>query len=799
MMRRTRTAILIAALCWTFPALCLADYQRDVAIGANEIAFIETARTLAQRGTISRASLDSTTEGHGAALEKLRASYAAQGQAARFRQAVEAAAAPQIAALRRILAPGPSRRPKGFPSALPFPEEVIAAVRGSDAVETAARQYVALGLMQDAVKTFSPQADILAQPADSAAWLRVYNVAQSHVWRENHARFKEEGCRWRRCNLERFTGAAVDRDPEFRREVWLRHFPEESAARLLSASAARDAQLEAYKEDRRLEIERAKEREPSLWQRTPSWARWTLGIAGVALLIFLASLVRDEKPGPPPLSDNYGRADFAPVLRDMLSPADFLQGAFLGKSSAPPEGGVIPSHGAPVFTTPERHTLIVAATRTGKGTCVIVPTLLRYFHSMFVIDPKGENAAVTARVRKSILGQAVHVLNPWNELGDHFDAIGITPAAYNPLDVLDRNDPNAVAVADALAATIAPPKPFDKDPFWQESACDLLAAVFLWLADRAEEEKTLARARHIITRGRKELTDNFLIPMTASEAFGGAMGEKVAKLIDMAEGTYSGVLSNLSVATRFVSDPQIKAATGASSFSMEDLIFGRTTVYVVIPTTNMATQRTWLRLVFCAAMHTFKRRRREKREARCMFLIDEFPALGKIQEMPIDIATVAGYGLDMTLVVQGIHQLREDYGDSADTILNNCAWKWFCNVSDLTSAKFVSESLGNKTVRTVGKSHSTREIRDGESEGESTTYGETGRPLLRPEEVMALGREVAITFNPHGAPMFLETVDYWNLQAAFAHMKEAHPRMYWETPLVYDENPHARKKAAASS
>ncbi|MDQ7079020.1 MAG: type IV secretory system conjugative DNA transfer family protein [Robiginitomaculum sp.] len=44
----------------------------------------------------------------------------------------------------------------------------------------------------------------------------------------------------------------------------------------------------------------------------------------------------------------------------------------------------------------DRHLLTVAPTRSGKGTTAIIPNLLTYEGSCLVIDPKGENALITA-------------------------------------------------------------------------------------------------------------------------------------------------------------------------------------------------------------------------------------------------------------------------------------------------------------------------------------------------------------------------------------------------------------------
>ncbi|MGQ0619376.1 MAG: type IV secretory system conjugative DNA transfer family protein [Panacagrimonas sp.] len=108
---------------------------------------------------------------------------------------------------------------------------------------------------------------------------------------------------------------------------------------------------------------------------------------------------------------------------------------------------------------------------------------------------------------------------------------------------------------------------------------------------------------------------------------------------------------------------------------------------------------------------------------------------------------------------------------------------------DLETAEWVSKSLGDKTVRTKSESVNTGTNADGgTSSGTSTSYGEIGKALLRPEDILTLGNRRAIVFQPYGLAHFVYTVDYWNLQAACKHIQKAYPDMYW--PLHYDPNPY---------
>ena len=70
----------------------------------------------------------------------------------------------------------------------------------------------------------------------------------------------------------------------------------------------------------------------------------------------------------------------------------------------------------------DRHAVLCAGSRAGKGRSCLIPTLLEYSGSVLAIDPKGELANVTARRRKQ-LGQRVCILDPF----------GVTAARHGPL------------------------------------------------------------------------------------------------------------------------------------------------------------------------------------------------------------------------------------------------------------------------------------------------------------------------------------------------------------------------------
>jgi hypothetical protein len=73
----------------------------------------------------------------------------------------------------------------------------------------------------------------------------------------------------------------------------------------------------------------------------------------------------------------------------------------------------------PLGLDDDRHFVTIAGARSGKGRSAIIPNLCLYPGSVVVLDPKGENASLTAARRgpgdewSEGMGQEVYVLDPF--------------------------------------------------------------------------------------------------------------------------------------------------------------------------------------------------------------------------------------------------------------------------------------------------------------------------------------------------------------------------------------------------
>ena len=131
-----------------------------------------------------------------------------------------------------------------------------------------------------------------------------------------------------------------------------------------------------------------------------------------------------------------------------------------------------------VGTDDNRHILLCAGSRAGKGVSSLIPnSLCGIGGSALYIDPKGEIASIVAGHLAETLGQKVCVLDPFERTAPWVHQYH---ASFNPLSVLA--DPrhmveNAALIADGLISQRS-----QTDPHWDESAASLIEALLLHLA-----------------------------------------------------------------------------------------------------------------------------------------------------------------------------------------------------------------------------------------------------------------------------------------------------------------------------
>ena len=121
---------------------------------------------------------------------------------------------------------------------------------------------------------------------------------------------------------------------------------------------------------------------------------------------------------------------------------------------------------------------------------------------------------------------------------------------------------------------------------------------------------------------------------------------------------------------------------------------------------------------------------------RVLLMLDEFPALGRLDFFESALAFMAGYGLKSLLIAQSLNQIEKAYGPN-NAILDNCHVRIAFATNDERTARRVSDALGTTTEQRAMNNYAGHRL--------SPWLGhimvsrqETARPLLTPGEIMQL-------------------------------------------------------------
>jgi len=376
------------------------------------------------------------------------------------------------------------------------------------------------------------------------------------------------------------------------------------------------------------------------------------------------------------------------------------------------------------------HVLCFAPTRSGKGVGLVVPTLLTWPGSTIIHDIKGENWGLTAGFR-SRHGRVLL-----------FDPTDPASSAYNPLLEVRRGDKEVRDVQNIADILVDPEGALDKRNHWEKTSHSLLVGAILHVL-YAEPDKTLAGVANFLSDPKRPVEATLRAMMNTPHLREAGVHPVIAssarELLNKSENERSGVLSTAMSFLGLYRDPVVAKVTSRCDWRIADLVAGDKPVslYLVVPPSDINRTKPLIRLL----LNQVGRRLTEDLKTsanrhRLLLMLDEFPALGRLDFFESALAFMAGYGIKSFLIAQSLNQIEKAYGAN-NSVLDNCHVRVAFATNDERTAKRVSDALGTAT-----------EMRD------STNYAghrlspwlghlmvsrqETARPLLTSGEVMQL-------------------------------------------------------------
>ncbi len=379
------------------------------------------------------------------------------------------------------------------------------------------------------------------------------------------------------------------------------------------------------------------------------------------------------------------------------------------------------------------HVLCFAPTRSGKGVGLVVPTLLTWSGSAIVHDIKGENWTLTAGWRQRF-GRVLL-----------FDPTNAASAAYNPLLEVRRGEGEVRDVQNIADVLVDPEGALERRNHWEKTSHSLLVGAILHVL-YAEPDKTLAGVARFLSDPRRPIEKTLRAMMTTPHL--GARGvhpviaSSARELLNKSENERSGVLSTAMSFLGLYRDPVVATVTRSCDWRIRDLVEGKApaSLYLVVPPSDISRTKPLVRLI----LNQIGRRLTEELAPkvprhRLLLMLDEFPALGRLDFFESALAFMAGYGLKSFLIAQSLNQIEKAYGQN-NAILDNCHVRVSFATNDERTAKRVSDALGTATEMRAMKNYAGHRL--------SPWLGhlmvsrqETARPLLTAGEIMQLAQE----------------------------------------------------------
>ena len=405
------------------------------------------------------------------------------------------------------------------------------------------------------------------------------------------------------------------------------------------------------------------------------------------------------------------------------------------------------------------HIMAIAPTRSGKGVGLVIPTLLSWTDSAIIHDIKGENWQLTSGWRATFS----HCLL--------FDPTNTASAKYNPLLEVRKGECEVRDVQNIADILVDPEGMLERRNHWEKTAHSLLVGAILHIL-YAERDKTLARVASFLSDPNRTFEKTLRVMMKTNH-----LGDRTAvkvhpviaqaarELLNKSENERSGVLSTAMSFLGLYRDPTVAEVTSKCDWRIADLMQADKPVslYLVIPPSDISRTKPLVRLI----LNQIGRRLTEElvvsgnntAKRQLLLMLDEFPALGRLDFFESSLAFMAGYGLRAFLISQSLNQIEKAYGPN-NSILDNCHVRVAFATNDERTAKRLSDAIGSTTEMRAMRNYAGHRLAPWLSHV-MVSRQETARQLITPGEIMQLPASEELILLSGLSPIKAKKVRYY--------------------------------------
>ncbi|WFS69568.1 type IV secretory system conjugative DNA transfer family protein (plasmid) [Agrobacterium leguminum] len=337
----------------------------------------------------------------------------------------------------------------------------------------------------------------------------------------------------------------------------------------------------------------------------------------------------------------------------------------------------------------DQHVMVIGSPGQGKSRSFVIPTMMSFEGSQFVLDMSGELFEETSGYMKD-KGYDVFLLAPGSKLTD----------GYNPLDLISSDPNQRITDLQKLTQMLLPERlRSDSSDFWEESARILLTAMLGFVLECPDTRKSLSELYRILNSMSDErkaivqLLENYESVLTDQTRM------QLTKFAGRHEKLGEGIAAEIVAKLNFLQNPLVEALTSATTIPI-DIIRKRKMVIYVQADWNAIQIYERLISIFIQQMadKLVQLGKLRDGEHEVLMMLDEFGNGGRIDTVLTLAPLIRKNGVRFVFILQDGAQLERLYQRSGQKILmGSSTIKLYMNFQNQEDASAVSMAAGKTT------------------------------------------------------------------------------------------------------
>ena len=348
----------------------------------------------------------------------------------------------------------------------------------------------------------------------------------------------------------------------------------------------------------------------------------------------------------------------------------------------------------------DQHVMVIGSPGQGKSRSFVMPTMMNYGGSMFILDMSGELYEKTSGYMKK-KGYEVYLMAPGRH-GTH---------CFNPLDVISKDPHQRITDLQKLAQMLMPERlRSDSNDFWEESARILLVAMLGFVIECPDTRKSLSELYRILNSMSDERTAIAQLLSRYGDHLSDQTRMQLTKFIGRHEKLGEGIAAEIGAKFNFLQNELIEVMTSVTTIPITEIRKRRMVIYLQADW-NVIQMYERLISIFVQQMadNLVQLGPLRNGEYEVLMMLDEFGNGGRLDTVLTLAPLIRKNGVRFVFILQDGAQLERLYQRPGQKILMGTSTiKLYMNFQNVEDAQAVSQIAGVDTKLMAQPSYSYR-------------------------------------------------------------------------------------------